>query len=101
MKRIVVGAVIILSISLTPTVYAQQGYGYSSKAYSELGADETYLERVSDWFAITGKSREEKILIKSRRRAARKMAKTQKDIARKKKEIERSKKKAMEKHKRK
>ena len=101
MKKVVICIVIIFLISFTPSVNAQQGYGYSTGAYSELGADDTYLERVSDWFATNGKSREEKILIKSRRRAARKMAKTQKDIARKKKEIERLKKKAMEEHKKK
>ena len=87
--------VLVFAVSLTLPAYAQQKVGYSTGAYSELGADETYLERVSDWFATAGKTREEKILIKSRRRAARRMANTQKTIARKKKEIARQKKKAM------
>lgn len=96
MKKIAAITVIIFLVSSTPMVYAQQKGGYSAVAYSELDADDTYLDRVSDWFATVGKSREERILIKSRRRAARKMADTQKKIARKKKEIERQKKKAMQ-----
>ena len=69
--------------------------GYSSGAYSELGAEETYLERMSDWFATVGKSKEEEAIIKSRRRTARKMNKIQRTIAQKKKEIAKKKKKAM------
>ena len=96
MKRITIGVICLVLISLTPAVNAQKQAGYSSGAYSELGADDTYLDRVSDWFATVGKSREEKILIKSRRRSARKMENMQKEIARKRKEIEKKKKKAMQ-----
>ena len=91
MKRFIAGIVFVVFIISTPTVYAQRRGGYSTGAYSEVGADDSYLERVSDWFATAGKSRDEKILIKSRRRAARKIAATQKEIARKKKEIEKQK----------
>ena len=95
MKKIIACMVLVFAVSLVLPAYAQQKFGYSAGAYSELGANETYLERVSDWFATAGKTREEKILIKSQRRAARKMANIQKTIARKKKEIARQEKKAM------
>ncbi len=94
MVKIFTSMVLVLSISLAVPAYAQQGYGYSAGAYSELETKRTYLQRASDWVATVGKSKKEKILIRSRRRAARKMANTQKEIARKKKEIEKKKKKA-------
>ena len=97
MKRIAVGLLFISLISSASMGYAQQKGGYSTGAYSELGADDSYLDRVSDWFATAGKSHEEKALIKSRRRAMRKRADSQKAIARKKKEIAKRKKEAMNK----
>lgn len=84
-------------MSLVPSADAQirSKDGYTAGAYSELGADDTYLERMSDWVATVGRSKEEKAVIKSRRRAARKMNKIQRTIARKKKEIAKKKKRAM------
>lgn len=95
MKNTIASVLLVFLISIVLPAYAQQKTGYSTGAYSELGTDDTYLERVSDWFATAGKSREEKILILSQRRANRKMADTQKKITRKKKEIEKKKKKAI------
>ena len=69
--------------------------GYSSGAYSELGADDTYLERVSDWLATAGRSEEEKAVIKSRRRAARKINKIQKATVQKMRAIEKQKREVM------
>ncbi len=95
MKKIAVSVIFVFLISSTSVGYAQQRGGYSTGAYSEIGADDTYLDRMSDWFATAGKSRDEKILIKSRRRRERKMANHRKAIARKKKEIAKQKKEAM------
>lgn len=69
--------------------------GYSSGAYSELGADDTYLERVSDWLATAGRSEEEKAVIKSRRRALRKINKIQKATVQKMRAIEKQKREVM------
>lgn len=98
MKRIAIGILLIFSMGLVLPVSAQlkSKGGYTSGAYSELGANETYLERMSDWFATVGKSEGEKAIIKSRRRAARKINDSQRAIARKKKEIEKRKKQVMQ-----
>lgn len=85
MKKIVIGALLVFLMSSAFPVYAQ--YGYTSGAYEELDAGRSYFQRMSDWFATVGKSREEKALIKSRRRTTRKINNAKKAIARKKKEI--------------
>ncbi|MCK5013972.1 MAG: hypothetical protein KAS66_09140 [Candidatus Omnitrophica bacterium] len=96
-KKIITGVLLIALTGLVSPVNAQLGNkgGYTTGAYSELDANGTYLERVSDWFATVGKSKEEKAVIKSQRRAARKINNAQRLIARKKKEIEKKKKKMM------
>ena len=86
MRKIAAGSVLILLlINFALPVRAQQGY--TSGAYSEQVDNRSYFQRMSDWFATSGKSREEKALIKVRRRTARKIANARKTIARKKKEI--------------
>ncbi len=94
MRKIAVSVLFVFLISLAPMGYAQPRGGYSTGAYSELGADDSYMDRVSDWFATAGKSYEEKVLIKSRRRAARKKKENRKAITRKKKEIAKRKREA-------
>ena len=96
MKEFAVGVLFVFLVSLAPMGYAQPSGGYSTGAYSELGADDSYLDRVSDWFATVGKTTDEKRVIKARRRAARKRADSQKVMARKKKEIAKQKREAMQ-----
>ena len=88
--------VLLMMPALSVVAQAGDKDGYSTGAYSELEAGESYLERVSDWFATVGKSEEEKAVIKSQRRAVRKIKDAQKAIAQKKKEIIKKKKKAMQ-----
>jgi hypothetical protein len=97
--KIITGITLIALMSSVSSARAQLAAkgGYTTGAYSELDAGDTYLDRLSDWFATVGKSREEKAIIKSRRRAVRRIKDTQKSVARKKKEIEKKKKKAMRK----
>lgn len=95
MKKMVVGGILILLL-INSAFPACAQYGYSSGAYSEQGYKRSYFQRVSDWLATSGKTREEKALIKSQRRTARKMANNKKTIARKKKEIAKKKKQYME-----
>ncbi|HQP10249.1 MAG TPA: hypothetical protein PKV41_02555 [Candidatus Omnitrophota bacterium] len=86
MKKTVIMVILMALAYYSPQPGLAQ---YSTGAYSEVGASDTSVERVSDWLATLGKTEEEKILIKSRRRVARKIKKAQASIARKKKEIER------------
>jgi hypothetical protein len=97
MQKTIIGVLLIALTGPVLPVNAQLSSkdGYTTGAYSELDANDTYLERVSDWFATAGKSREEKTLIKSQRRAARKISNAQKSIAQKKKEIGKKKKKML------
>ncbi len=86
MKKSVAGSILaLLLISSTFPAYAQQGY--STGAYSEQIDKKSYLQRISDWFATSGKTREEKALIRVQRRTARKITNARKIIAQKKKEI--------------
>jgi hypothetical protein len=96
-KNFTIAVLLVLLLGIVSYADAQQNSkdGYGTGAYSELGADETYLERASDWFAIVGKTKEEKALIKSQRRAARKISNSRKMIIQKKKEIEKKKRNAM------
>ena len=91
MKIAVTCLVSIFIINLSVPAYSQKRY--SSGAYSELSAERTYLQRVSDWFATVGKTQEEKAVILSQRQAKRNIVNKQKMIERKKKEIEKQKKK--------
>ena len=77
---------ILLLLGLSVPGYAAKK-GYTSGAYSELNRNDSFFDRLSDWFATTGKSREERIIIKSRRRTARRMNDARKSIVRKKREI--------------
>jgi len=90
MRKMVTGCVLVFLLAgFTLPAYAQKGY--SSGAYSEQVDERSYFQRASDWFTTLGKSREEKALIKVRRRTARKIANNKKKIAQKKREIEKKK----------
>lgn len=96
LRKFIIVLLFCLAVNAALPVYSQQG-GYSTGAYSKLEADDSYFNRVSDWFATLGKTEDEKALIKSRRRAARRMIKNQEAIAHKKNEIIKKKKQALEK----
>ena len=84
MKKITAVFLTAALIVTAPTAQAQvttRKYGYTQK--------ESFFNRISDWFATTGKSQEEKYLIKKNRRAARNIKKIKSDIARKKKQMAR------------
>jgi hypothetical protein len=89
MKRIFIGIAFIVLMNSIGVGDARSQVRYSTGAYSEVGADDTSLERLSDWWATIGMTEEEKAVIKSQRRAERKIREAQKNIIRKKKEIER------------
>ncbi|MBN1868969.1 MAG: hypothetical protein JW847_00100 [Candidatus Omnitrophica bacterium] len=94
--------IVCFAVSLLAVVWPMgaswaDGGGYSTGAYSELEANETYWDKISDWFATAGMSEEEKAVIKSRRRAMRKYSDSQKAVLRKKKEIIKKKRQALEK----
>ena len=71
------------------------GAQYSTGAYSELEAEDTTIDKISDWFATLGMTEEQKAVAKARRRAARKFKKNQQAIEKKRKEILKKKKQAM------
>lgn len=73
------------------------GAQYSTGAYRELEAQDTTINKVSDWLATLGMTEDEKAILKSRRRAARKFKKNQRAILRKRKEIFKKKREAMRK----
>lgn len=61
--------------------------GWISPAYARVQTKkDTYINRISDWFATVGKSQDEKYIIKNKRRRDRKIKKAKKRIRRKKKE---------------
>jgi len=83
-KRVIFVFIAAVFIFSAAPVYAQ----YSSGAYGGT-KDETVFTRMGDWFATIGKTQEEKYLIKSRRRAVRKIRKANKLIEQRKREIAR------------
>ena len=95
MQRIFIIVVCLCLMNVSVLVSAQQknSGGYSTGAYSELGNNDSFFDRLSDWFATVGKSGEEKAVIKSQRRAIRKIKDAQKMTEQKKKTILKAKKK--------
>ena len=54
--------------------------------YAEVQPKDSYLNRISDWFATVGKSQEKKYLITNKRRRDRKIKKAKKKIEKNKRE---------------
>jgi len=80
--------VLLVSLmNLEPPAYAwrKKEKGYTSGAYSEYSDGKSYFERVTDWTATVGKSKEEKALIRLRRRTAKRIKKARKAIKQKRK----------------
>lgn len=89
MKRFIISFVAVLFVLTNLLVYAGEGgeKGASSKAY-EHASENAVFNRVSDWFATLGKSKEEKAKMLEERKAERAAKRAEKEAKKLKKKAE-------------
>ena len=79
-KVILISVIVSCTLSCAPLFAAEKGQkGASSQAY-EHASDQAIFNRVSDWFATIGKSKEEKEAIIAERKAKRAQKRTEKEL---------------------
>ncbi|MFC1704180.1 hypothetical protein ACFL1E_05300 [Candidatus Omnitrophota bacterium] len=89
MKKSICLVVLLALVATGSLVYAQEKdlKGASPKAY-EHASDQAVFNRVSDWFATVGKSKEEKVRIRAERKAKRAAEKMKKKANRAAEELD-------------
>ncbi len=88
-------AALLVSFALPALAQEEMKRGASAQAY-EHASDQAIFNRVSDWFATTGKSEEEKAAILAERKAKRAAKRAEKEAKKARKEAEKKAKKAQE-----
>ena len=87
-KLAIIAAVLLLALVSKPVFCAEGGKkGASAEAY-EHASEQAVFHRISDWFATTGKSPEEKAKILQERKAKRAAKRAQKEIRKSQKKME-------------
>ncbi|MBU3933676.1 MAG: hypothetical protein KKH11_03300 [Candidatus Omnitrophica bacterium] len=87
-KLAIIAAVLLLALVSKPVFCAEGGKKGASAGAYEHASEQAVFHRISDWFATTGKSPEEKAKILQERKAKRAVKRAQKEIRKSQKKME-------------